>query len=316
MRKLISFLIISMLVASAFSFNAHAALREKKANVSYGTPVIDGVKDDLYNNSTEIRIEYVTSIANSATEGDPYATGSAWMLWDENALYIYLEVVDTTPVTQPLEGFSSDAFEMVFDFDNINSDINDAYESYYPNGLFVKTLPYARTVGTPEFEIDWVPGMPTPHQEWFIDLPESEHQQAIVITSNGYIIERRIPLNNAVRAMLEPGYTFGMQIWLLDDIDDNSQRDFKIAWGEPVGDVTVEAWGWSAVCDELILIAAPAPPVIEIEEPEPVGGVDAEAVVAAIVAPAPAPQTNDGAILFIIVAFAAAAVIAKKAKKI
>jgi len=321
MKKFIAILIVAALLASLMAMGAQGVSRLKKANVSYGTPTVDGTMDDCYKNSDEILIAYPASIANNAEEGMEHAVGRLRMCWDENYIYMYIDVTDKTPVTQPLDNFGSDAFESVFDFDNNNSDDQDAGSSYWPNGLFVKTLAYARTVGTPEFEIDWVPGMATEHQEWFTDLPESEHQVVCVINPDGYTIERRVPVNSAVKAMFKPGYACGFQMWLLDDIDDNNQRDFKLSWGEPTDDVAVSAWNWSSVCDEIIFIEAPPPP----PEPDPVaddtaagGGEEADAGLPAVETRPLAPKTGDAGVPLIAALFAACALGAaslKKAKK-
>jgi len=283
MRRVLSIILIFAFLFSIATINVQSAERQKKGTASYGTPKVDGVMDDCYKNSSELAVEYIASIANSATEKDTPAKGKVWMCWDESALYLFVDVIDPTPITKPLDNFSSDAFESVFDFDNNKSYADNAYESYADNGLFVKVLAYAKTVGSPDFEIDWVLGMETDHQQWFASLPASEHQVACVITNYGYIIERRIPVNNAVKAMLKPGYSFGFQIWLLDDIDDNNQRDFKLSWGEPTNDVSVGTWVMSAVCDEITLIAAPPPPVVA--EPEPMPEAPPQAVVEAVAAP-------------------------------
>ena len=307
MRKFIAVLLLAMLLVSVFAQSAEAVSRLKKGEVSYGTPIVDGVMDDCYKNSSELKIEYIASIANSAEEGGDNATGSIWLCWDEKYIYMFVDVTDRTPVTQPLEGFSSDAFESTFDFDNINDD------HYGDNGLFVKVLAYARAVGSPDFEIDWVLGMDTDHQHWFADQPASEHQVACVIKSDGYIIERRVPLIDAVKARLKPGYTFGFQIWLLDDIDDNNQRDFKMSWGEPTDEVSVAAWNLSNCNDELVLIEAPPPPPPP-PEPDPVPEAVPEAPAAqpepAAPAPAPtpaAPPTGDGLAIVLAVMLAAGA---------
>lgn len=307
MRKIISVFILAILIISTFGINAQAVQRIEKGNVSYGTPTIDGVMDDCYKNSTELAIEYIASIANSAEEGIEHAKGKIQLCWDENYIYMYLDVVDKTPcLTGPFspDNYSSDAFESTFDFDNLGDG------SYGDNGLFVKVLAYAKTVGSPEMEIDWVLGIETEHQYWWAELPESEHQVASVIKSDGYIIERRVPLNDAVKAKLKPGYAFGFQIWLLDDIDDNNQRDFKLVWGKPTDDVDVTSWNSSDVCDELILIEAPPPPEPE-PEPEAVDAVDTvddtamgggdENVHATTPAPVSAPQTGDATVLFSLV---------------
>ena len=292
MRKLFSVFLILALLVSVLALNSNAVLKMKKGTASYGTPSIDGVMDECYSYSKEIVIEYMCSMANNATDADlpNMAKGVARLCWDENAVYLYLEVTDRTPVTQPLSNYSSDACELIMDFDNMPSDSS----GYGDNGIFVKTLPYASKVGSPEYEIEW-PGLGTVFQNWLTGLPANEHPLACVIKSDGYIIERKIPLNDAVKAMVKPGFSFGFQIWLLDDIDDNNQRDFKVSWGESTDDVAVSSSGVPATCDELTLIEAPPPPVIEV-----VGQfeVATDGAVSAVTLPAViSPQTGDAAIL-------------------
>jgi len=285
-----------MLLISIFSFSSNAVLRQKQADVSYGTPVIDGVMDDCYLNSSEIIISYRASVANNATDDMESAIGYLRMCWDENCVYMYLKVVDKTPVTQPLSNFGSDAFECVFDFDNNNSDVDNATESFAPNGIFVKTLAYASAVGSPEFEHDLGAVMGTDHQLWFIDLPLSEHEVKCVAVSDGYIIERRIPVNDAVKAMFKPGYSCGFQIWLLDDIDDNNQRDFKLSWGEPTDEVGLGNYNKSASCEQINFIAAPPPVIIEEEVEE-----EAAAVVTSPPVTGTSPATADPFLLMSLV---------------
>jgi len=267
MRRFISILIVAVVLFSVLGLglNSQAALREKKGNVAYGTPAkIDGVWDDCYKNSTELVIAYMSSMANSAKEEDKplMATGSAWLCWDENAMYIYVKVVDKTPVTKELTSESSDGIEVFFDFDNSNSrdPVPAGMRSNYgPNGAFLKTAAYARTVGSPQHEFVKIENF-SEYNDWLNNEAARDCEIACVITSDGYIIERKMPFNESVKALIKDGFTFGFQIAILDDIDDNSQRDFKVQWGESVGGVDVGSWGFSASCDELTLLAKPAAP--------------------------------------------------------
>ena len=297
-RKIISIIIVSLLLVSAFSMSAQGVLRMKKGTASYGSPVIDGVMDDCYKNSSELIVEFMSSMNNNATEDDlpNRATGKARLCWDETALYLYIDVKDPTPVTW-LDAFGSDAVEFTCDFDSLGDG------TYGDNGIFVVTLPYARTVGKPELERQW-PDLGTAHQDWLMERPDGEWPVQCVIKADGYTIELKVPLNDAVKAMMKPGFTFGFQISLLDDIDDNNQRDIKSSWGESTDDISAGGWSNSDSNDEITLIEAPPAPVAPEPEPEP-DIVQAEEPAAPVVPVAPAsavpsvPETGDTSIIII-----------------
>ena len=211
MRKIVSIFIVSVIIFSALSINSQAVLRLKKGTASYGTPKVDGVMDECYNNSSELSIEFMASFNNNATEADlpNMAKGKARLCWDENAMYIFLQVVDKTPVKTALTDISTDGMELFFDFDNINStdpSPDGRVGNYGANGAMLKTAAYARTVGTPEYEIFWVDNF-SDFNDWLSTLSAKENETSCVITSDGYIIERKIPLNDAVKKMVKPGFT-------------------------------------------------------------------------------------------------------------
>ena len=60
----------------------------------HGTPAIDGVKDDLYNNGTTALIETVTWSYEYSKPTD--TNGKVNVVWDEEALYVYAEIKDNT----------------------------------------------------------------------------------------------------------------------------------------------------------------------------------------------------------------------------
>ncbi len=316
MRKLICFFLIVTLLVAVLALDASAVLRQKQAKAAYGTAVIDGKLDDAYKNSDPIEAKFMSSIANQGTEDDVarMATAVSHMMWDENNIYIYTEVTDSTPIKTALTGNSSDGIEMFFDFENINS--SDASPdgrvgNYGELGVFLKTCAYAQAVGSPEFETVWIENFSTFQDEFLTGNADCKISN--VITSTGYISERSFPLNDALKAMVKEGFKFGFQIAILDDMTDDSARDLKITWGEPVDDISPASWGQSTHCDEILLVAAPPPPVVETEAPA-VAEAPADDGAAPVVTTSPA--TGDViSVMFAASALAALLAAASKNKK-
>lgn len=312
MKKNACFILIITLLAAALSLNASAVLRQKQAKASFGTAQIDGILDDAYKNSDPIEARFMSSIANQGTEDDidRMATAVSYMLWDENNIYIYTEVTDQTPIETPLTGNSSDGIEMFFDFENINSAEASPIGrvgNYGELGVFLKTCGYAQAVGSPEFETVWIENFSTLQDEFLIGNADCKISN--VITSTGYISERSLPLNDELKSMIKEGFKFGFQIAILDDMTDDSARDLKITWGEAVDDISPATWGQSAHCDEILLVAAPPPPVLETEAEVPA---DIEAAPVEMVN----PKTADPVVfLFAVSALTAFITAASKNKK-
>lgn len=316
MRKHICFILIVTLLVTALTLDASAVLRQKQAKASFGTAEIDGKLDDAYKNSDPIEAKFMSSIANQGTEDDVsrMATAVSHMLWDENNIYIYTEVTDSTPITNPLAGNSSDGIEMFFDFENINS--SDASPTgragnYGELGVFLKTCAYAQAVGSPEFETVWIENFSTLQEEFLTGNTACKITN--VITPTGYISERSFPLNDALKAIIKEGFKFGFQIAILDDMTDDNARDLKITWGEAVDDISPASWPQSTHCDEILLAAAPPAPVVETEAPA-IAEAPADDGAAPVVTESPA-TADTISILFAISALATVIAIASKSKK-
>ncbi|MDD4773888.1 MAG: sugar-binding protein [Eubacteriales bacterium] len=312
MKKKVCFILIVTLLAAALSLNASAVLHQKQAKASYGSAEIDGKLDDAYKNSDPIEARFMSSIANQGTEDDVdrMATAVSYMLWDESNIYIYTEVTDSTPITNPLAGNSSDGIEMFFDFENINSAEASPIGrvgNYGELGVFLKTCAYAQAVGSQEYETVWIENFSTFQDEFLMSNPDCKI--ANVITPTGYISERRFPLNDELKAIIKEGFKFGFQIAILDDMTDDSARDLKITWGEAVDDISPATWGQSAHCDEILLTAAPEPPAPETEAEVP-------AVSEAAAPETVNPKTADPVVfLFAVSSLGAVAAAATKNKK-
>ena len=85
--------------ARQFTFNTR---KTQGNNIAYGTPTVDGYLDDAYRNSVHI------TLSSAVTDGDykdptTNTSGSAYLLWDEQYLYIYVIVHDTTLRTRGID---------------------------------------------------------------------------------------------------------------------------------------------------------------------------------------------------------------------
>lgn len=245
--------VLATILTLASSFGALAVRQETSANATYGTPTIDGKLDDIYKKSTPIPVATFGNLANSGTEADieTMAIGEGYMAWDDANLYYYFSVKDPTPIVESFESGSTDAIEMGFDFDNTNSD-EARPVSYGDNGMFLKTAPYAKALGYPEGEVLWVDGF----SAWLDELKEDiKYKVATSVNTSGYVVEAKLPLNDAIKSMFKPGYSFGFAVSILDDVDDDGKRDIKITWGKNDGDIqAANMLNTSASCDKIVLV--------------------------------------------------------------
>ena len=312
MKKIICIVLCAVLLL-AMSVPVMAEEHQKSGKAGRGTPVIDGIKDDAYQAAERLYTENVFEESDT-----PAAQAEVWVLWDDEALYIYADVKDKTP-SGSNEGtpWTSDSIEFFFDWDNNHASYDDAYGD---NGGQIRYSAYASLFG---------------HDIWTIgsqDYPawlkanEADNPYVVKTYDGGYIVEAKVCYNGAIKAMAKEGAYLGFGIQVNDCIDaditsDDSARTGYFEWAE--GDNANQGWQWAGALDRLILsgdtYVAPQPE----PEPEPVvddaasgGGEAADAeivpvVIAAAPPPANAAKTGDAAILYAMM-FAAAVFVATK----
>lgn len=95
--------------------------------VSYGSPVVDGVKDAVYDLMKPIETKKV--ITGSSID-DP-SSAKVWLSWDNEGLYAYAEVRETTPANEASEEYKQDSIEIFTDEDNSRSSIIDGNDTQY-----------------------------------------------------------------------------------------------------------------------------------------------------------------------------------------
>lgn len=203
-KRIISGLCLLM-VTALLALPAFAAPLE--IEVFKGTPVVDGVKDELYNYTTTYPIANKTSGSTGTT------TGAMNALWDGNKLYIYIESYDTTPYTGALEqAYLADCIEYFFDLNNKRGD-TFAYDDYTFIQLRIDNMGNVTGNNTGD--------------SWILQ-PEVTDNVKFVIgylngkdLSGGYALE--MSFDTSAFVTLSEGKTIGFDIQLAD-VEDGSVR--------------------------------------------------------------------------------------------
>jgi len=231
-------------------------------------------------------------------DGDePGATGTAWIAWDDDNLYFYVEVKDTTPNYSHSNPWETDSVEIIVDWnsnegDNIDNDGNPYWQ------IRVHAAP------NPDNDGEQVTGGGN-----FVDMGGAYDKLpfAARIFGGGYAIEVAMPI------ALTPGskaLTEGATIKIGFQINDNQEDAGRTTMAFLMADEdTGNEWQWPHSLRGLLKLDPAAPVVIE-EEPavSDVAEAEAEPVPAPVPsAPSPAPKTNDAGAMALIALMAAAA---------
>ncbi len=91
-KRIIGLLCVMVMLASGFASAAPATL-EQGPFAQFGTPVL-GTDDALWETATELELTSRIFTGTPEQEGSPEATGKARVLWDEDFLYVRVDVTD------------------------------------------------------------------------------------------------------------------------------------------------------------------------------------------------------------------------------
>jgi hypothetical protein len=123
MRKILALaIVVTMLFALAVPA---AALSITVPNAS---PVIDGTRDSVYVGPFPI----ATAVGGDGEPQEASATGQVWLAWDASALYVYVEVSDTTPNDMGDTEHYRDSAEFFVDW--LNAKGNGMGAPVFPDG--------------------------------------------------------------------------------------------------------------------------------------------------------------------------------------
>ena len=219
-KKLIyvfSFVLVLSLVSTVSAVDADVTIR------SFDAPVIDGIVDDVWSSSTEQPVDVTM---DGTISGASDCSGSWWVLWDSDYLYVLVDVTDESLVadTSIADSWQDDSVEVYIDGDNSKGATTDDNDFQY------------RFRWNTEVE---------DASEYFHPPDSLEGvEYAVATTDNGYLMEIKLPWANMTGETPQGGQVIGIDIFINDD-DDGDGRDAQISWHatEGIGWTTPSMWG-------------------------------------------------------------------------
>ena len=176
------------------------AAAPKSAQAPYGTPVIDGQRDPVWDQAAELSTDVWV-------EGQGGATAKFRTLWDDQYLYVYAEVTDPLLSDASSNPWEQDSVEIFVDQNNGKTEIYEADDGQYR--INYKNV---RTVGG--------------------HASEDNYRSSVQVTETGYVVEAAIALD-----MITPqnGTVIGFDFQVNDDANGDGRRDSVAIWNDPSG---------------------------------------------------------------------------------
>ena len=309
MRKILAFAICVIIIAAAgVPVLAHFD------NDNIGTiprtetaPVIDGVRDAIYDEGLHIPVRNPHS---NTPDGGLGGGADAWLLWDDEALYIFMQV-DVVSFFSPdfYEQIQVDApwelttVEVLIDFSNQGTANSYVFQFRLNDRGFPNVTPGAEN--------------PVLHGEDALQFA----QTASVRTDNSYTAEFRIDLAAVaasgvyIGSPIAAGKAIGLYLFSQEIHENGDEALFISNPTDRSGNWQPDLYDY-VILGDMVVGAAPAEP-----EPEPADDAPAPAeaevtpAVAAAEADKPAPPTADPVTLLVLGSLVSAAGIAAVARK-
>ena len=240
MKKLITILlVVAMLLAMTVTAHADEEFTPTTYKTAQGTAVVDGVKDEAYEQSDVLVVEK-GGLDRELLEG--HATAKAWTLWDEANLYVYVEVNDTTPGGVPDEtdsAWENESIEIYVDYENNKEFQNSLAASAEACQLRICRYPdsYPQITGQGLFQSQFA---------------ENTTFKVVDNGENGYIVEAAI--KHSEYSMLGK---IGFSVQINDDMNGDKVRDSIVY----VDALQKDAWQFTDLLDTIELDGFVAPVV-------------------------------------------------------
>jgi len=169
------------------------------ATAIYGTPVIDGKVDDIWNN-----VEPIST--NTWVLGSNGATATAKMMWDDKYLYVLAVVTDPNLNKSSVNPYEQDSVEVFIDQNNDKT-------TYYENDDGQYRVNYDN------------------EQSFGGSTNSNGFKSATSLTQSGYIVEEAIPWTSITPSN---GTIIGFDLQV-NDADENGKRTGIVTWCDPSG---------------------------------------------------------------------------------
>ena len=283
MKKLLALFVATLMLVSAMALTA-SANRGLSYVAPYGTPVVDGVADEIWNGAvwTEIDLGY--------NDGErSVCSARAKILHDDKLIYVLAELTDATVASDPDSNPDQDLLEFYIDEDYcLESGTCDNF-SQLRLGLDGHTMKTGtNSVG---------------------QIEDMVKEFKVTTSSNGYVMEFSVAPMNGMPA--DENTAFGLE-FMYNDCDEDGTFLDALRWnvdtagGDAPPYANVDNFG-------KLTFAAYVEPVVEEAPAEEAPAAEAAAEAPAAAAPAAAPKTADaGIVVAAVVAAAAAAVVLSK----
>lgn len=188
---------------------------DKNIQIGYakkGTPVIDGVEDDIWKKTAEMNI-------NVFVQGNG-STGTGKALWDENNLYVFIKVKDNNLSKKSGNSYEQDSIEVFVDEKNNKStDYLDDDAQYRLN-----------------------------YENEFSSRGNAANIKSVaVVSKDGYYVEVMIPLQTIKGAA---GTKIGFDLQINDDSGSGSRSSIS-KWNDPTNESYRNTSGFGTLIFEL-----------------------------------------------------------------
>nr|ADB23440.1 XynA [Thermoanaerobacterium saccharolyticum] len=188
------------------------------ATAIYGTPVIDGKVDDIWNN-----VEPIST--NTWILGSNGATATAKMMWDDKYLYVLADVTDSNLNKSSINPYEQDSVEIFVDQNNDKT-------TYYENDDGQYRVNYDN------------------EQSFGGSTNSNGFKSATSLTQSGYIVEEAIPWTSITPSN---GTIIGFDLQV-NNADENGKRTGIVTWCDPSGN----SWQDTSGFGNLLLTGKPS----------------------------------------------------------
>jgi hypothetical protein len=208
-------------------------------------PVIDGIREDVWNNVRNVKI--MNSVAAVAPEDWWDCFGNARLAWDAKNFYFFIEVHDDTIVTSHADTYKNDNVEIYFDGNNSKNPVSANPWAWPPEAY-----------DADDEQLRFVYGQAPGAQMGNIDVTTIEY--AWLETDSGYNLEGMIPWKgNPASLKAAAGKVSGFEIKIGDN--DNIERESILSWWATNND---EAWHDPSAFGTIVYTGREVGPVADI----------------------------------------------------
>jgi len=247
MSKKLIYLVSFALVPALAGYVSAAEADVEIPSVGYPKPILDGVMDNVWALSTE----QVITIVDGAEPTSPEDCSGSWRaLWDEEYLYVLVNVIDEALVqdSDPSQGWLDDRVEIYVDGDNAKGATTDDNDYQYN---------FRWNFGDVETPVEWY------------NSPRSLQgvEYGVATTNSGYLVEARMPWSTMTGDIPQEGQLIGTDV-MIDDDDDGGGGDTQLRWFTETVDPHVPSeWGTA------VLVPGTGEPWLYVAMPRPADGV-------------------------------------------